>query len=360
MVARISLPLLMLLLLDIPLGHTQEGRLRYRADVFKRERVGRQVLQIFEGHVRFEQNQTKISCDKAVQYVGLGKTILSGTVEINDKNRTLFADTVYFYDRVKMEVAVGKVRVVADADTTTGNRMTYYEAQDSLVSEGDVEVISPKEQTRLTGGYLSYNRASGAGMVLKNPVLIQYDSLNTEMMRIVSDTLETFEGGSHVRAIHNVDIKQAGIEATCGKADYFKPHGLVVLRDHPRAWQRNQQISGDTLEIYLKESKLQRARALGHAITTSDADTLNKGRWVNKLTGQRIDLYFVDEKLEKVIVADQATSVYHIIEDDQYKGANEVSGDQITLFLSAKGAVSRIHVESSPGSSNGKYKPPSI
>ena len=67
--------------------------------------------------------------------------------------------------------------------------------------------------------------------------------------------------------------------------------------------------------------------------------------------------YFRDEELYRVVVQEQATSEYHIIEGDQYKGSNEVSGDEIEVLL-AHGQAQRVTVASSPDLSVGKYAPP--
>lgn len=350
------------LLILVPLAAaTQEqsgDRLRYQADLFRRQTEAGQTLEIFEGHVLFQQGGTKIKCDKATKYLGSDQVLFSGDVHIVDEDRTLHADTVFVFEKSQKEVAVGNVRVITSTDTTIADKIIYFEEPDSLIALGHVLITSPKENIRVSGGYAIYSRPRGYGMMVQEPVYIQFDSVNVETMRIVADTLESFDDGIHFRASSNVTITRQNIEATCGRANYLKPLGFISLSENPKAWQANREISSDTLQIYLKRSKLYRAQALGNAVTTADADTLNKGRWVNRLTGQTIRFYFDgQEDLEKVIVEKQATSTYHVIREKQYEGMNEVSGDKIFMFLS-DGNVEHIRVESEPGKSVGKYGPP--
>lgn len=340
--------------------YSQEERLRLiHADVLRREVVRQQVLQIVEGNVQFQQGNTVIKCDKATQFLGLDKAALIGNVEIFDEDKTLFADTVYFYQKANRERAAGHVKVIAEADTITAERMTYYEQVDKLVAEGNVKIVSPEDNMIVTGGFADYDKPKKHRKIYQNPVLIQFDSLGTETMRVVGDTMDIFDDGNRAKVSRNVEITQPRMKATCGFAEYFKASEKYVLLDNPQVWQSNLQISGDTLLLYLKESELFRAQVVGNALAVSDADTLNKGRWINKLSGHSIDFYLQNRELEKVEVFNQATSLYHVIENNQYKGANEVSGDKIVLYFSSD-QVSLVRVESNPDVSSGKYSPPRI
>lgn len=337
----------------------KEERLRLiSADLLKRETIGQKVQQVLEGNVKLKQGKTTIECDLASQIIDEDPFALIGNVHIYDEEQNLFADTVYVYSMEFKQVAIGNVRSFTETDTTTANRMTYFQKQKRLVSEGDVRKIDSKERTILTGGFASYQREEKYGEVFDDPVLIQHDSLGSEIMRILADTMEIFESGQRIIAKGNVVIIQPGIKATCGQAEYIKSEKEITLNDSPKVLQRNQQISGDTLKLYLNDSKLTRAVVTGNALATSDADTLDRGKWLNKLTGQTMEFFFGDaNELKKVIIENQATSLYHIIEEKEYKGANEVSGDRITIELS-EGQAQTVQVSSNPDLSTGKYSPP--
>jgi lipopolysaccharide export system protein LptA len=336
-----------------------EGLRLIHADILKRENIGKRILQKLEGNVRFQQGKTTMDCDMAIQFLDDDKAALIGHVQIFDETKSLFADTVYFFQKERKQVAVGHVRSITDSDTTTADRMTYYEVSDKMVSEGSVRITNPKERKIVTGGYAEYLRTEEYGKIIRSPILIQYDSLGAEVMKIVGDTVETYDRGQRTIVTGGVEITKPGIKAQCGRAEHIVSEEKIILSEKPIVWQTNQQISGDTLLLFMKDSQLVRAEVVGNALATSDADTLNKGRWVNKLTGQNMNFYFADEKVEKVVVENQATSIYHVIEDNQYKGFNEVSGERIELFLS-DGEVNRVLVDGNPEVSRGKYSPPQL
>lgn len=342
----------------ISLAQEKTERLRLiQADFLKRATVGDEIQQRLEGNVEFQQGATTITCDLAIQILNQDRSALIGNVHIYDDTRTLRADTVYFYEKDSKQVALGNVKSIMEGDTTYADRMTYFEKENRIVSEGHVKIVNPEDRTILTGGTADYLRSEKYGKVFNEPIWIKIDSTGTETTRIEADTMEIFDGGKRVLISENVRIFQKNTKATSGLAEYFKPDEKIILRENPEVIRTNQQITGDTLRLYLQDSHLKEAIVIGNAVAISDADTLNKGRWIDKLTGNYMDFYFENEELKRVVVENQATSLYHIIEQDRYKGANSVSGDKIEISLS-DGDVKQIVVNSKPDLSNGKYMPP--
>ena len=131
---------------------------------------------------------------------------------------------------------------------------------------------------------------------------------------------------------------------------------MALLTANPKVMRSNREILGDSLQLYFSDTYITRAHVRGNASATSEADTLNPGRWVNKLSGRIMDFYFDDRELQKVVIKDQATSEYHIIEGLQYKGLNQASGDRIVVFL-ANGEAERVEVTGHPELAAGKYMP---
>ena len=336
---------------------TNERLRLIHADLLKRETIDGQAYQKLQGNVEFQQGKTNIKCDLATQIFERDPAALIGHVKIVDDTRQLFADTVYFYQQQRKQIARGHVISITETDTTRADCISYFEKEDKVVSEKNVRISNVRDRSVVRGGLAEYFRKQKYGKVLMDPVMTKLDSSGKIAMTITGDSMEVLEGGKRLLVKGNVTIRQQATDAACGKLDYFKDEERSVLTQQPSVVHSNQHISGDTLVLYLEDSQLARALVTGNALATSDADTLNKGRWVNKLTGQTMDFYFSDKKLLRAVIENQATSLYHVIEKKQYKGVNEVSGDRIEVYLK-DGAVQRVKVTSDPEFSNGKYSPP--
>ncbi len=327
------------------------------ADVLRRETVGSQVLQKLEGNVKFVQGKTTILCDVASQLVVEHEYALIGHVKVFDEEQTLFADTVYIYEELQQEVAIGNVVRLSGDDSTSADRMTFFEGEDRLFSQGHVQIRNVTDRTRLTGGTAEYYRAKDFGVITESPVLFLYDSLNVETTRVSADTMRIFQESKLTTASGNVRITQKDVVATCGFAQFFKQEDRIVMVKTPQVEVETRTISGDSLELFFEDSQINRATVVGHAAVVSDADSLSPGRWQNRSTGNRMLFTFAGEELQRVVIAEQATSLYHVVENREYKGENEISGDEIIIEFS-NGEAKQVLVKSDPDVAEGKFSPP--
>ncbi len=340
-------------------GQSANERLRLvKADVLKQETDGSRIVRILKGNVKFERGSTTITCDLATQVFDEEPIVLIGHVEIVDERSMLSADTVSFFQKSGIQIATGNVLSATATDTTYSDRMTHFDDENKVVSVGNVSIVNPGDGTKLLAGYAEYWRAKKYGKIWGDPIWFKYDSAGVETMRTTGDTMEVFELAKRILVINHVKTSQTNTQAECNRLEFFRGEERALLTESPRVLQSNQEIIGDSLELFFQDSQLQRALVNGNAQATSDADpNARQGRWVNKLTGERMTFYFRDEELYRVVIQEQATSEYHIIEGDQYKGSNEVSGDEIEVML-ANGQAQLVKVASSPDLSVGKYAPP--
>ena len=331
-------------------------RLKYADSLSKEIRNG-EVIQKLVGKVRFEQGETTIKCDSVIQFVNSGKYALIGNVDIYDAEQSLRADTVLIFDKEEIQIARGNVINSTTKDTTFADEITYFQNENKVASKGNVKIQNIKDNTTLTGDQAEYLRTDEIGKIWGRPNYVQYDSIGTETTRIIADTMELYGENAKTIAQNNVKILQRNVSSTCGRAEYLKSDEKIFLFEQPKIQQSNQQIKGDSIRLYLEDSKLKKADIMGNAVAVSDADSLNKGKWENRLTGQKMSLFFEENKLIEVVIENQATSIYHIIEDRKYKGANEISGDRIMIEF-ADSTATKIFVQSNPDVATGKFLPP--
>ncbi len=334
----------------------QETLRLIHADSFRQEKNGQETLQKLVGHVKFVQGETTILCDQAVRRLDSGLFELAGNVRVADSTKTLLADTVLVFEKARKQVALGRVVSVTENDTTTADAITYFEETDKVLSEGNVRIVNPGEFTTLEGETVTYFRDSDFAKIVDGARMLHYDSLWVEQTRIVADTMEIYNGGEETVALNNVSIVKKNTTAKCGYAKYYRKLEKIVLKNSPVIQQQHQQIEGDTVSFFLNDSELTDALVNGNARVVSEADTVEKGRWQNKLTGQSMKFHFQNEEIQTVIIEDQATSIYHIIEGIQYEGVNKLSGDIITVDFQA-GKVKRVLVTSKPGAAAGAFSP---
>jgi len=175
------------------------------------------------------------------------------------------------------------------------------------------------------------------------------DPLESYVLCLLSEELDA---PLLARLIDSVRMVKGDMSARCGKATYFVKNDLVALQTHPIIWNDENQITGDSIRIRMEDKQIRSMWVKNRAMAISRVDTALPNRF-NQLTGKELTMYFRANKLERVDVQKNATSLYYLFDNKEPNGANKSSGDRIFIDFLA-GDVDRIKIV---GGVLGQYLP---
>jgi len=334
---------------SLKLEHADSGRSLIEAGVTVMELIG---------NVHFTQDSLQVSCDRARRIADRSLIELIGNVDIREGPKWLRADRVNYFENLRVQEALGQVQMGDRTSRLSARKLTYYERDSLALAEQEVVLLHQEKRVQLTCGRVEYRRGSGYAKATLAPVLIEFDSLGSEHMRLTGETIEMYGGGSRAQVTGNVEILRQGTRAICGEAEYFREEKKIELRQTPVALREGEETRGEHITLFFNDARqLEKSVVAGKATATSRLDVRRDGQRLNALEGGRITTYFRNEQAERVEVEEAATSVYYVIEDGKEKGMNRVQGDRITLFV-ANQELQRVVVQSNPGVSNGRFEPP--
>jgi hypothetical protein len=314
------------------------------------------------GNVRILQENVRISCDRAVQYIRRGKFDLIGNVVVNDDSVILHAPRGTYlrderkaagYDGIRLEdpttvltaregtydvearVAVFR-RSVTIRDTTstvTADSVTYFRNTKFSIAVGSVTVWSERDGVTIFGGRLDHASARQYSRMTIRPLLMQRDSsasgIDTLLVR--ASVMEAFRDSLRcLVATDSVKILRADLAAVCGLAKFYTAGDSILLRRAPVVWYQETQVTGDSMNITLQRRAIHSVLVRGSAFAASRSDSLFPERF-DQLTGESLTMEFASKKLRRIVVVDRAISVYHLYEDSLGNGVNRTSGDRIVM-----------------------------
>jgi lipopolysaccharide export system protein LptA len=275
-----------------------------------------------------------------------GKTLLTaenGKYFIDEK-RSLFWDNVVLIDT---------------SSRITCNVLNYFEAETRSVATGNVHVIENVNAVNIYGDSLIHLEQQKFTLVLKQPRLVKIDTSATGMidtMVVVSKIMQSFQDTTdRFVAIDSVCMVKSDMSSRCGTATYFVKKDIIALQTHPIIWNGESQITGDSIRVLMEDNKLRSLWVKNRAMAISRVDTTLPNRF-NQLTGRELTMYFRADKLEQVDVQKNATSLYYLFDNNEPNGVNKSSGDRILIdFIESE--VDRIKVV---GGVQGQYFPEKI
>ncbi|RKY79970.1 hypothetical protein DRQ00_02730 [candidate division KSB1 bacterium] len=326
------------------------------ADSLRYEKTQGQVAFHVRGKVRFEKGLKTVSCNDAWYFQNLDKVVLRGRVVLKDSSRILKADQIIYYGEPERELAEGHVWSRIDQIIFSSQHLVYFAEKYWAITKGQVHFVDTTNQVQLFAGQVEYNRLKKYAIAVQQPRLVKMDTTTHEEIVIRAKRLE-YDGYRKLAFAHRqVRITKQDVVCEAEEAEYRAREEKIIIRGNPIVWKEGDQMSGQTIELYLKEMKLQQVHLIGKGVLLSRFK-LGEQQMEDKLTGNDIWMYFDQEKLTKIVVKNQATSLYHVVEKNELQGINQVMGDRIVLTFK-NGRVNTAIIDSSPGSSRGKFMPP--
>ncbi len=154
--------------------------------------------------------------------------------------------------------------------------------------------------------------------------------LNAVATPPVDSTLKYFEAYNHVKIFS--DSLQA-----VGDSLFFSGQDSVFrLFDNPILWAQENQISGDTIYLFLKNKKPERLYVFENALSISKVDSSN---YFNQVRGNSINALFDSTGQVHFLTARGSSENIYYAQDDQkrFVGVNKNSADLIEIsFLEGK------------------------
>ncbi len=338
----------------------QEERLRLvHAQRLTGQTVGGRTLQRLEGEVLFRQGAASMACDQALRDEAAGTVVLLGRVRIDTGRRRLQAERVAYNEFTRVEEAEGNPVVYDSTRTLSAHRLTYFELEERAVAEGRVVLRDTARFITLDCGRLEYFRSTGYAQALQHPRLVKTDSTGRDSLVLVGEKMELHDAGARATITDSVTLHRRRLQVRCGRAEYFDEDKRVLLTGAPRGRYGLGRWWGTTVEVLLSGQQVRSIIVQGEALITSPSDSLNPEVRVNRLTGRRVSMEVDGEHIRRMTVEEQATSLYHVVEEGEFKGINRIAGDRIVLDLES-GKLKRVCIQSAPGKTTGVFYPPRL
>jgi lipopolysaccharide export system protein LptA len=358
---------IILLLAGIPLSAQQSNQVVLQnADVFAGKRMdnGEDVREL-TGNVKFKQGNTVVWCDKAVQFLNRNEIELIGSVKIvrdtvtltakkgryfgnsrkadgegNVKLKTphvtLYADFGTYYLDEERAFFQRNVRVVDSSTIIYAEQLTYHEKERRSEALLNVRIVNLEDNVTMFGNHLVHSDSTRYSRMTEQPRLIQIDTSESgevDTLAVKSLVMESFDDSTKRMIVKDsVVIVRGELAARSGLVKFFRQDETIELYYKPIVWYRENQVTGDTIFLTLKENRLETVSVKTRAFVLSQSDSLFPNRY-NQLTGRSIRMRFRENKLRETFVERNAISLYFLYDDSTGNGANKTSGDAITMLF---------------------------
>ena len=251
---------------------------------------------------------------------------------IDDSTYTATADDMAFDD----STGIGELRgnaVLRGKDSTEGadiiaNNIKINKKNNSaLATEKPLLLLKQKRDTIFVTATLLYT-ARLSDLVKTRPVPSVRDSTAPLTVAGKPDS----SSDKFFEAYNNVKIFSDSLQAVGDSLFYSLQDSVFRLFKEPIVWAKENQITGDTIYLYLKNKKPERLYVFNNGMALSRVDSTE---YYQQIKGYTINALFEDGKINFLQAKGYAENVYYA-QDDQHRlaGVNKSSSDMIKAYFS--------------------------
>jgi lipopolysaccharide export system protein LptA len=255
------------------------------------------------GHAIFKNKSNKAN-GKSITYDKKNDGFkISGRGLIQDSTSTLLADNSEYNKFTKIGKASGKV---IWQDTAAKVKIE----SDSLDIDGSKDYFAARNKIGkpLLSTEVDDDTLFISAMVIKRQQIV------TKKDSITSDTTTVLIGDK------NVEIYKNDMQGMSDSLVYNQQDSVFSLLKNPIMWTDTTQLNGDTINIYMKNKKMDYLEILDNALVITSPDLI----YFNQIRGNKIVGKFKDKSLENLKVNKSAQCIYYMLDDENaYIGVNQ-------------------------------------
>lgn len=288
--------------------------------------------------------------------------VFSENVEVHGDSLTMYSDSAKYNMLVEKSFFFGPTQIINEKNYIYCENGWYDVANE--IAQFNQNAYYLREERKIKGDSLYYNRAKGYGEAFKNVELIDttenasisghyayFDEITEYSMVtdsalfvkatekdtifVHADTLmsqyDSTKTHKQIRAFYKVKIFKSDFQAKCDSIFYSLSDSIAQLHGNPVLWSDENQISADYIEVHTQNNKPKIAYLKNQAFIISKVDSLR----FNQIKGRDMTGFFTNKgQIYRIDVDGNGESIYYPAEEDgTLIGVNKSLCEKMKIFM---------------------------
>lgn len=294
------------------------------------------------------------------------QAVFNYNVRLRDKKFFLTGDTLYYSTSTSLAHAVGPSNITSgkshiytedgyyntnkdqaefygrsvmkDKGKTMVGDSVYYDSK-AGVSEAfnNVVYVDSVNKNKMNCDYYWYNEDKGYGRATKKAMLTDYsqkDSLfvHADTFKIYTININTDSAYRKMHAYNKVRAYRTDVQGVCDSLVYNGKDSCMTMYRDPIVWTNNQQLLGEVIKVYMKDSTIDHAHVIDQALSV---EQMSDSVHFNQVSSKEMFAFFKKGKVYQVDANDNVLIVYYPIDDSDSSliGLNYTETTKLKMYL---------------------------
>ena len=274
--------------------------------------------------------------------------IVGPTTIVYEEETTILSTNGQYNTETEQSQLYDRSQVIhSDGKTMTGDTIFYDKKIGFGRVWGNMEMRDSAQMATLYGNYGEMFEEDSRGFATDSALMVDWsdeedygymhaDTLFTEDVHYVFkdslslDTIGIDTVYKRIRAHHGVRLYRTDLQAVCDSLVYNDLDSVMTLYTDPVCWNEHNQISADSIEIFMKNGKVDYAKGTGAALTVKQEAV----DYFDQLSGKVMFAYIRDGELRQVDVSGNAETIFYPKEDNgEFIGMNTTQSSNVQIFF---------------------------
>ncbi|HBH22820.1 MAG TPA: Organic solvent tolerance protein OstA [Cytophagales bacterium] len=201
-----------------------------------------------------------------------------------------------------------------------GDKLQFDDLKQIYKATGNVEMIAKEENVKLLGDFATYWKKRGETKIWGKALMKRAVKLDT--LFLSADTLVSLEDSlpenKRLLAYYDVKIFKSDLQGKSDSLSYELADSIIYLYRDPILWNKNTQITADSMNIRLVDGALEEM----HSNINSFIIAQDSAENFNQVKGRKMIASFENNYLHNVDVNGNGESIYYVIKEE----TNEMVG----------------------------------
>ena len=251
---------------------------------------------------------------------------------IHSDGKTLTGDTIYYDKTIGFGQVFGHMQSTDSTNQMTlyGNKGEVWEHSNNGYVTDSAMVVDWSDSTMYT--YMHADTLFTEEIPYQIFQLIPKDSILVDSVwqAQAPDTLWKDTSYQQLRAYYHVRIYREDMQSVCDSVRYHGRDSIVSLYGNPVCWNGSNQVSADSIHIYIRNGDIDYLHGIGNTIAIKQEGAEE----FDQLAGKEMVAYVRDGDIDLIDVNGNAETVFYPREEDgTYIGVNKTQSSFVKLYL---------------------------
>ena len=294
-------------------------------------------MAVFNYDVRLRNKKFYLTSDTLYYDTGKSLAHVIGPSNITSGNSHIYTENGYYNTKTDYSELFGRSVMKDKGKSVIGDSVYYDSKTGTSEAFGNVIYTDSINKNKLTGDYCWYDENTGYAMATKRAVAIDFsqkDSLymHADTFKIYTFNINTDSVYRKIHAYNHVRAYRIDVQAVCDSLVYNSKDSCMTMFRDPIVWNGNQQLLGEEIKVFMKDSTVNRAHVIGQALSVEQMpDTIH----YNQISSKEMLAYFNNGELNEVESIDNVQIIYYPIDDSDSTiiGLNYTETTKMRMFL---------------------------